>query len=379
MLSRLLFVIPAISTLLFIAGLSDPANVSADVKSSTSEKLILCREAWLAWRNQLRSGLGEGILENYVNGKMIAKAKVKVSFAPNRYRVEMDFLKKSDTNSKQIAIYNNDNMLFHVRYFHVNPKIEIKEGNCYDIQDAYIPPVQAGFPFSPCHPIMAIGSTVMESSQLKLHRVKDDGVLVLRYQEPNIYLEIEASKKYGFNVCRISSYRDGFDNTTASREKIDWDKHNGIWFIKAIERELTFFNSGKRSGNQLCRFSYSTFTVNPEFDKNLYSIDSTGLPEGARILDNRQQSTQRVYRYTRSRGHKEKDDGLFSEIQQLPSGQKKQSIRQEPVSHRGRSFTRWKIGFSITGVMFLLLGAVIYRKSRTRTINGSSQAHPRAE
>lgn len=371
MLYKLACVIMLIASLLFIIVLTAASSASTEVPTDLAkDKLTLCREAWLSWRNQLRTGSGEGVFEHYVEGKLIAKAQVKVCFAPNRYRVEMDFKKSSNKDTKQLAIYNTDNVLFHVRYFPVNNKINIKEGNCYNIQDVSMPPIEAGFPFSPCHPIMAIDSTVMEYPDIILHRIEDDRLFVLRYQNSNVHLQITVSKKYGYNVASIRSYRDGFNSQIASREEISWDKQNGVWFINTIEREHVIFENGKPSGKNLYRFSYSNFTANPEIDNKIFSIDSAGLPEGARILDNRPQATERVYHYTRKRVGKEEDKGIFSEIHQLPRWHKRQSNRDLNVTHRERSAHRRRIVLSIVGIFFILLGVMVWRlKSRLKARN----------
>lgn len=331
-------------------------------RSAEDKYISLVREAYLASRDGLRSGIGSGIYESYVQRGKADKdllpqirAKVKLYFEDKKYHVRLDYQRNETVAKSRIIICEGKNIL--TSEFGDQKKIAPTGASVMIFKDLSHDrrAAQAHFFFNPrdlVDEVLELES-VLTVPTLSVTQARD-GKLLGAYRIGDIQCCFEASSKYGYNVASWKVFYEG-SNSLAQDHRAVWERVDNVWIVKSITKDLNALD-GTRIRHVL---TYDSFEVNPKMPDGIFSFNALNIPQGTRILDQTPDADVREYYYNRplpSTGQSQLDD-LLAQVRSLHH----QAI---PTPPRLRRYS-----LLLTGAMLCFLGLLLIWRRHVRKGN----------
>lgn len=296
---------------------------------SDQDFLQLAKEAHLAAKDNLRSGVGYGTLEIYREGngpdqwELAVKARTEIKFEGRKYliRLEYELNKASSADSSRI-VYDGKTLIVNRFSKRIRPKgAEAEILPMSDDGDSR--PNQARFPFDPSN----LGGELFEPSRL-LKKYADKIVFSSTEMGNHVgSVKLDQGELYKFEVSpaaghHVTSWQVVLRNGHVhANVRGSWRRAGDIWYVYALSKD-TFISDNERY-REILRFD--SFEPNVAVAADSFQLSALEVPEGARIVDQTPGAEVLVYRNTQQKDTNVSElDGLLQEIA---------ALNAQPLSH----------------------------------------------
>lgn len=190
----------------------------------------------------------------------------------------------------------------------------------------------------------------------------DSGNALIRYNlTENFEVIVEASPDVGFNAVRCEG-RNTRDPGTSTTYTAEWDKRDGIWFIRKLVQVMRV----KGEETSLGELEFTSVELNVSVPPERFTLDALEPCEKTRLIDDRPDAEVKVLRYDPDVSEKELDT-IAEQAAALPARvpPPRDPLRPGPV--KTGSMLLWLVLFNVA-VLAVLAAIFGYRRLKTRRL-----------
>jgi len=263
-----------------------PAPAVAELELQ-SKVLLLMIEAQDRTARKLRSGIGNGIYEEYLQTSNDTKAALRVrakftlQFDHKRYYLNMLDDEGRTFGSKSII---RDNSAVYIA--NSSRSRRIGSGQVRSLELAYV----EEFPWEPCQVPRGLFDVDRWIRQpLDDIRVEElpIGGYTLHVQKGNARVSWTILERFDWNVSNWKFEFEGHQSLNGEAQVV-WKKAGSVWYLASIE---------ETSGQHRYALHFDDFKANVAISPKLFRLAALELPVGAMIYDRRDYKHDVIYRY----------------------------------------------------------------------------------
>jgi hypothetical protein len=337
--------------MLVITACSAPAGEDG----ANQDPVRLIDEAYLAARDNLRSGIGTGILEIHrqepgsEQWELIVKARAKIHFSGRKYHIRLEHEKDKVFNQEaNVIIYDGTALVVNRISKLIRPKGA--EAEILPVEEKDTSPTRAGFPFDPTklpQVLLNVNTLVRKyNSSMKLTS-REGGGYAGRCRTPILSIQFTALPEFGYNVGSVQLFL--LEHNFLHQElKATWNRSDNVWYVKSLFKQVNIVNGEKTR----ISFAYESFKPNADVPPEMFRFGALELPQDSRILDQRPEAEIRSYRNTPAKNSEDRQiEDLLEHVETLPDAEGGQV-----GSISSRSL---QVVLTVMGVMLSILGILL--------------------
>lgn len=246
------------------------------------DTMTAVREAFVAALDGLKSGKGKGGYRHYRgDGSLRDDVRFEVQFHRERFHLQLTHLQRPPSfppADRQIAISDGSGIF--VTSFSERIRPHGSETRAYDA--GKLTRALPDFRYD----LTRLPREMMRLEYLEEHATEFEELPNGRYRckfnlTEQYEVTLEFAPEYGYNVA-MREGRNKLGQIT-SRYTATWRQAKGLWYIERFVREA--WRDGNLRGKT--ELWYDEFEVNPAVSADLFKLDSRGMAEGTRMVDER--------------------------------------------------------------------------------------------